>query len=118
MEFCWSTLRVKDMEQSLKFYQEIVGLNLVSKFNAENGIEIAFLGKRRTKIELICNGNSNINIGKDISWGFKTKSLQQKLDYVVSKGITADGPYSPNANTSFFFITDPNGMKIQFVETK
>lgn len=32
MKFLWATINVKDMEESLSFYQEIVGL----KFNSWN----------------------------------------------------------------------------------
>jgi len=28
MEFCWVTINVKDMEKSLQFYQEIIGLTV------------------------------------------------------------------------------------------
>ncbi len=55
MKFCWSTLKVKNLEESLKFYQEIVGLKINKRFNAGPGREIAFLGDGETKIELICD---------------------------------------------------------------
>lgn len=36
---------------------------------------------------------------------------------VKEKGVEiTSGPFQPNPSTKFFFITDPNGMKIQFVE--
>ncbi len=44
MKFCWCTITVKDMEESLKFYQEVVGLKLNRRFEAGPGVEIAFLG--------------------------------------------------------------------------
>jgi lactoylglutathione lyase len=34
MKFCWSTLMVKDLEETLKLYQDIVGLNISKRFNA------------------------------------------------------------------------------------
>lgn len=43
MKFCWSTLKVKDMEESLKFYKEIVGLSEEQRFNAGPDTEIVFL---------------------------------------------------------------------------
>lgn len=38
MKFCWTTIRVKNLEESLKFYQEIVGLKLDKRFNASQGL--------------------------------------------------------------------------------
>ncbi len=118
MKFCWSTIYVKDMEKSLKFYQEVVGLKLDRKFESGPGIEIAFLGEGETKIELIYSeNNTNINIGKDISWGFNVDSLGDMIEFVKEKNIEIhDGPHQPNPNTKFFYVLDPNGLKIQFVE--
>ncbi|TCL62601.1 lactoylglutathione lyase [Hydrogenispora ethanolica] len=118
MKFCWSTLRVKDLEESIKFYTDIVGLEVVNKFSAGPGVEIAFLDSGETKIELICDGeNRDSNVGNDISWGFEVGSLDKALALVKEKGIPVDsGPLQPNPHVKFFFIKDPNGMKIQLVE--
>lgn len=120
MKFCWSTLHVKHMEESLKFYEEVVGLKVDSRFQAGPGQEIAFLGDGETKIELICHENSShINIGKDISWGFEVDSVDEMMRLVQEKDIAIEaGPFQPNPHTKFFYIMDPNGLKIQFVENK
>ena len=44
MKFCWTTIRVNNLEKSLKFYQEIVGLMVDRRFKAGQDLEIAFLG--------------------------------------------------------------------------
>ncbi len=55
MKLCWSTLNVNNLEESIKFYTEIAGLEVVNRFKAGPS-EIAFLGSGETKIELICTG--------------------------------------------------------------
>ncbi len=118
MKFCWSTIKVRDMEESLKFYQEIVGLSLNRRFDAGPGREIAFLGEGETQIELISDENNKaINIGEDISLGFEVSSIEEKMKYVKDKGIDIhSGPIKPNPHVQFFYVVDPNGLKIQFVE--
>lgn len=118
MKFCWSTLNVKNMEESLKFYEEVVGLSVDKRFKAGPGTEIVFLGDGETKVELIYNENStDINVGKDISWGFEVKSVDEMMNFVKEKGIAIEsGPIQPNPHVKFFFVKDPNGLKIQFVE--
>lgn len=117
MKFCWSTLVVKNMEESLKFYQEIVGLTIDRRFKAGPGTEIAFLGDGETKIELICNeNNKEVNVGQDISWGFEIESVDKMMEFVKNNGIEYSGPFQPNPQVKFFYVTDPNGLKIQFVE--
>lgn len=44
MKFCWTTLNVKNMNDSLKFYQDIVKLEVNSHFKISTEKEIAFLG--------------------------------------------------------------------------
>ncbi len=121
MKFCWSTLTVKSMEESLKFYEEIVGLPVDHRFQVDSDMEIAFLGDGETKLELISNAKENpdaIHIGNDISWGFQVNSVDEMIRLITEKGIAIDaGPYQPNPHTRFFFVRDPNGLRIQFVES-
>ena len=118
MKFVHTTINVKDMEESLKFYQKIVGLNIVNQFNAGPGIEIVFLGEEGTKVELISDDAvKEIQIGQDISLGFSVNSLDETLKFIKEKGIKIhSGPFQPNPTTRFFFFFDPNGLKIQFIE--
>lgn len=118
MKFCWCTLMVKNLEESLKFYQEVVGLTVDRRFNAGPGTEIAFVGDGETKVELICSeANKEIGFGQDISLGFEVKSVDETMALVQSKGIAVQsGPIQPNPHVRFFYVLDPNGLKIQFVE--
>ena len=118
MKFCWSTLSVKNLEESIKFYEEIVGLNVVNRFPAGPDTEIVFLGDGETKIELIWNKNkTGINVGQDISWGFTVDSVDEKIDFLKEKGIDIlEGPFQPTPQSKFFFVLDPNGLRIQFYE--
>lgn len=117
MKFCWSTLMVNNMEESLKFYQEIVGLTVDKRFKAGPGTEIAFLGDGETKIELIYNeNNKEVNVGRDISWGFEIESVDKMMELLKNKGIEYSETFQPNPHVKFFYVTDPNGLKIQFVQ--
>ena len=118
MKFCWTTITVNDFEKSLKFYQEIIGLPLNRRFKPGPDIEIAFLGDSETKIELVSHKTDNrVNIGKDISIGFEVESVNKTIAYLKEKGIEIEsGPFQPNPNMKFFYLLDPNGLKVQLVE--
>jgi lactoylglutathione lyase len=118
MSFCWTTINVNQMEESLTFYQDVVGLELSQRFPAGPGVEIAFLGEGETKLELIDDEKKkSVQVGEDLSLGFDVASLDEKIDFVKSKGISIhSGPFQPNAQIKYFFVLDPNGVKIQFVD--
>ena len=120
MRFSWSTLKVKNLNDSVAFYEEIIGLNVKRRFQAGPGTEIAFLGEGETQVELIeVKGKNEISVGPDISWGFRVESLEKMMELLKKKGIEViEGPYSPNPSMSFIYIQDPNGMKIQLIEMK
>lgn len=120
MKFAHATINVKSMEESLKFYQEVVRLPVVRRFAVGSDTEIAFLGEGETLVELIFNkNNEDINIGNDISLGFSVESLEETMAFVKEKGIDIhSGPFQPNPVTKFFYVLDPNGLKIQFIEHK
>lgn len=120
MKFAHVTLAVKNLEESIKFYKEIVGLPVVKRFAAGPDVEIAFLGEGETLVELLENNNlENIDLGKDISIGFTVESLGKMMEFIENKGIEIhSGPFQPNPTTRFFYVLDPNGLKIQFIEHK
>ncbi len=120
MKFLWVTLSVSNMEESLKFYQEIVGLPVTRRFSSEGSGDIAFLGDGETKLELIAYPNKTENhYGKEMSIGFEVESVEKKIQFIHEKGLAVEsGPFEPNPHVRFFFVKDPNGITVQFVENK
>lgn len=118
MRFAHVTIMVKDLVASLSFYRNIVGLPVVQRFEAGPEQEIIFLGEGETLIELIYNINvKEPNIGQDISIGFSVENLDNTMDMITEKGIALhSGPFQPNETTRFFYVLDPNGIKVQFIE--
>ncbi len=117
MKFCWATLRVTSLEESIKFYTEIVGLKETRRFPYGPGGVIVFLGEGETEIELIYHeGRVDSNMGEDITLGFEVDSVEEMITSLKEKGIAIhSGPFQPNPHVKFFYMLDPNGLKIQFV---
>lgn len=118
MKFCWSTLNVKNIEETIKFYENIIGLEVINRFNA-GPQEIVFMGTGvETQIEFICDGShSEDYVEERISWGFEVESLDTTYKTIKENGIEIfREPFQPNPHVRFFFIKDPNGMLIQLVE--
>jgi lactoylglutathione lyase len=117
MNFCWCTITTNDIEDSIKFYSEIVGLEISSRFSPRVGMDIVFLqDKKGNEIELIKYADKAVSSQKSgISIGFEVNSLDETISLVKSYGIAIEGPFSTPA-VKFIFVKDPNGVSIQFVE--
>ncbi len=118
MKFCWATISVRDMGESLEFYQNIVGLEVSERLTPGEDKEVIFLGKDETKVELLFNPEyPRAESPQGIFLGFQVESLDRQLEFVKEHGIEVSaGPYQPVPQVRFFFVKDPNGVSIQFVE--
>ena len=118
MKFSWCTITVNNMEESLNFYQEIVGLPMHQRFSPRPDMDISFLGNGETKIELLCDKKyTNQKRGEGVSLGFEVLSAEKAVDILKKKGIETETKIiQPKPDIKFFFVRDPDGYRIQFVE--
>ncbi|WP_319758484.1 VOC family protein [uncultured Sphaerochaeta sp.] len=117
MQFLWTTITVRNMEESLEFYQNVLSLPISSRMQTP-AAEIVFLGDGETKIELIHHPGEDVSpVGKNISIGLSVENLDDYMTMLKEKGIPiSEGPFSPNPSIRFCFVHDPNGVRVQFVE--
>lgn len=113
----WITLRVSDLEASLNFYHEILGLPIERRFESR-GREIVMLGAEgQPKIELIQGTDSALKPDCGVSVGFEVQSLEGAIAELKTHGIpVARGPVSPNPSLRFFYVLDPDGFEVQLAE--
>jgi len=119
MDFCWVTIHVRNMEKSLHFYQNILGLPLSRRFSSRDIFEIAMLGKEgMPKIELLCRNDDLLEgTARGMTMGIEVESLQDALELMKNNQVQIMGePISPNPFMRFCFVQDPDGYTIQLVE--
>lgn len=113
----WITLRVRDLEASISFYHDILGLPIQRRFESR-GKQIAMLGSdAQPKIELIQGGEQTVQPENGVSVGFEVESLEGAMEELRHKDIPiARGPITPNPRLSFFYISDPDGFEVQLAQ--
>jgi lactoylglutathione lyase len=117
MDFAHVTLLVNNLEDSLQFYQEVIGLPVKRRFSLTPGLEIVFLGNGQTEIELICDqAQADIDYGQAISLGFAVQSLEETANLMKEVGMEMSQIFSPSPQVKFFYVSDPNGLRIQLIE--
>ncbi len=81
MKFLWTTIIVKNLEESIEFYSNLLGLKVLQRFPAGPGKEIAFMGngiENETLVELLVDSNnSTVNHSESIFIGFAAIQLRQ-----------------------------------------
>jgi lactoylglutathione lyase len=120
MSFLWFTFKVVNIEKAVKFYQDVVGLEVQRRIDASPTMEIVFMGNEEgTKVELIFDrtNRDKLEYPDHMSIGFSVDNIQEKMAEVSQKGYAVhSGPFRPNSHTEFFFVLDPNGLRVQFVK--
>jgi lactoylglutathione lyase len=123
MKFLWTAISVKNLDESISFYSNLVGLHVVKRFPAGPGMEIAFMGNgmnNETVVELLADSNkSTVNYSECISIGFAVDSVDAMLETVKRHNIPVhNGPVETPSGSRFFCIKDPNGLNVQFFQQK
>ena len=125
MRILHSMIRVNNLEESIKFYIQVLGMNLLrEKEYPEGKFSLAFLGygkeTEETVIELTYNwdkseyehGNAFGHIAIEVD------DIYQFCEEIKNKGakiIRDPGPMM-GSKLVLAFIEDPNGYKIELIE--
>lgn len=120
-------LRVGDLERSIKFYTDILGMTLLRQKDYPDGkFTLAFLGygdeKDTTAIELTYNWDTD---SYDLGNGFGHLAIEVDDVYKAAEDIRAAGgkiirePGPMNAGTTIIaFVADPDGYQIELLGAK
>lgn len=117
MKMMHVTIMTKFINESVDFYQKAVGLTIMRDMRADKAHPIVFLANAagETCVELVQNPDS-FYYGGGISIGFQTDDIYKEHAKKEELGLKPGAIISPNPHVQFFFIKDPNGVQIQFVQ--
>lgn len=116
--------RVNDLEKSVKFYQEVLGLEEVKRHKSPRGSELAFLKAPESDelIELCHFPNSGpVEVQEDLTHlAFIVDSLEEFGKHLDSIGVKfSDGPtMKPDGSGGFAFVDAPEGYEVELIERR
>ncbi len=113
--------RVNDLERTVKFYREVLGLQEVRRHQSPRGAELVFLKAPDSEelIELCCFPASGPVQGRpDLTHlAFAVDSLEEFGRHLARLGLAySDGPHLNADGGGLAFIDAPEGYEIELIQ--
>ncbi len=114
-------MRVSDIEQTIKFYTEVLGLEVAERKTSPRGSHLAFLKVPNSEelIELTSFPPSGpVKVQEDlVHLAFQVDNLDATIRELSAKGVPiTDGPTRTSSGSRFIFIDAPDGYEIELIE--
>ena len=114
-------MRVSDMDQTIKFYTDVLGLEVLERKTSPRGSHLAFLKVPNSEelIELCSFPPSGpVKVQEDlVHLAFEVENLDETIRTLDAKHIKiTDGPTRSSSGSRFIFIDAPDGYEIELIE--
>lgn len=125
MRMLHTMLRVGNLDKSLAFYQDVLGMKLLRKKDYSDGkFTLAFVGygeeSDTTVLELTHNWDTeNYDLGNAYGHiAIEVEDAYAACDAVRAKGgkVTREAGPMKHGSTVIAFVEDPDGYKIEFIQ--
>jgi lactoylglutathione lyase len=114
-------MRVSDMDQTIDFYTNVLGLEVLERKVSPRGSHLAFLKVPNSEelIELCSFPPSGpVRVQEDlVHLAFQVESLDDVIEQLGTKQIRiTDGPTTSSSGSRFIFIDAPDGYEVELIE--
>jgi len=113
--------RLNDLERSVRFYKDVLGLEEVRRHKSPRGSELVFLKAPQSEetIELCHFPDSGpVQVQPDLTHlAFEVESLEAFARHLETHGLKySDGPHLKPDGSGFAFIDAPEGYEIELMQ--
>lgn len=114
-------MRVSDMDQTIAFYTDVLGLEVLERKTSPRGSHLAFLKVPNSEelIELCSFPPSGpVKVQEDlVHLAFEVENLDETISALTAKNMKiTDGPTRSSSGSRFIFIDAPDGYEIELIE--
>jgi lactoylglutathione lyase len=115
-------MRVNDLERTVKFYEEALGLNVARRHTSPRGAQLAFLTVPNSEEEIeLCQmppGAPSVSVQPDLMHlAFEVDDLEAFAAEAKKRGYAlSDGPTPTGSGSVIAFIDAPEGYEIELIE--
>ena len=113
--------RVSDLEKTVHFYKDVLGLEETQRSKSPRGSELVFFKAPGSEEEIeICKFDESgpVNVGFDITHlAFEVDDLEAFAQQAAKKGYPlSDGPTKTGSGSIIAFIDAPEGYEIELIQ--
>ncbi|HTV76582.1 MAG TPA: VOC family protein, partial [Candidatus Baltobacteraceae bacterium] len=115
--------RVNNLERTVKFYREVLGLEEIRRHKSPRGSELVFLKAPESSEEIeICHfpASNSVQVQPDLTHlAFEVDSLEEFERHLAKLGLKfSDGPTKSSSGSVFAFVDAPEGYEIELIEKR
>lgn len=113
--------RVADLEKTVSFYRDVLGLEEVRRHKSGRGSELVFFkAPHSEELIEICkyDGSGPVVVGPDLTHlAFEVEDLNAFAKHAESLGYPlSDGPHQSTSGSVIAFIDAPEGYEIEIIQ--
>ncbi len=114
-------MRVNDLERTVKFYQDVIGLKIARRSVSPRGAQIVFLATPNSDEEIeICQlpNSPAVQVQPDLMHlAFEVDSIEAFAADIAKKGYKlSDGPTKTSSGAMIAFVDAPEGYEVELIE--
>lgn len=115
-------MRLNDLERSVKFYEQALGLKVTRRHTSPRGAQLAFIATPNSEEEIeLCQmppGAEPVKVQSDLMHlAFEVEDLEKFAAELTKKGFTlSDGPTKTGSGSVIAFIDAPEGYEVELIE--
>ena len=113
--------RVHDLEKTVSFYKDVLGLSEVARHTSGRGSQLVFLKAPESDEQIeICKFDASgpVQVGPDLTHlAFSIDDMDAFAAHAASKGYPlSDGPHKSSNGGAIAFVDAPEGYEIELIQ--
>jgi len=119
-KYLHTRFRVSDMDKSISFYQDVLGMEVVEQKTSPRGSRLVFLKFPDMDCELeLCSfpDSGSVHVPEDlVHLAFEVDDLEVCIEKLNAAGVPiTEGPLETSNGTKFIFTEDPDKYEIELM---
>jgi lactoylglutathione lyase len=122
-KYLHTRFRVSDMDKSISFYQDVLGMEVIEQKTSPRGSKLVFLKFPDMDCELeLCSfpDSGSVHVPEDlVHLAFEVDDLEVCIEKLNAAGVPiTEGPLETSNGTKFIFTEDPDKYEIELMYHK